>query len=78
MSPRARNKSYADLCPVGVCDQTLLQLYLLGGLDDHDEPVHCVESYDPSYSEGGVVGEWMELQPLTSRRRLMAVASVGN
>ena len=51
---------------------TYFQLYLLGGLDDHDDPVHCVESYDPAYSE------WMELQPLTSRRRLMAVASVGN
>ena len=49
----------------------LSQIYLLGGLDKDDRPLDDVQSYDP------LTREWMQLPKLTTKRRLMAVASVG-
>ncbi|XP_063694566.1 kelch-like protein 12 [Bolinopsis microptera] len=46
-------------------------IYLLGGLDKDDRPLDDVQSYDP------LTREWMQLPNLTTKRRLMAVASVG-
>ena len=44
----------------------------MGGLDKEDNPLKSVECFNSE------VQEWIQLQPLTSKRRLMAVVSVGN